>query len=253
MSYTVILDAGHGGSDYGATYNGRKEKDDNLKLALAVGKILEENCIDVEYTRTKDIYNTPYEKAVIGNNSGADLFVSFHRNATPLPNTSSGVETLVFNDTGLKAKLARNVNKQLEKVGFDNRGVVERPNLVVLKRTKIPSILIETGFIDNDDDNALFDARFNDIANAIAQGIINTIGDQCEEKKQLYRVQVGAYKSRDNADELLDELKSQGYPAFIVLEDGIYKVQVGAYAVLDNAIKMEEKLRKAGYDTYITT
>ena len=49
--YKIAVDAGHGGSDYGATYNGRAEKDDNLKLALAVGDILEKNGIDVVYTR----------------------------------------------------------------------------------------------------------------------------------------------------------------------------------------------------------
>ena len=110
MAYTVIIDAGHGGSDYGATYEGRREKDDNLNLALAVGRILEDNCVNVEYTRTTDIYNTPYEKAVMGNNSGADFFVSIHRNAVPTPNTASGIETLVYDDNGIKARMARNIN-----------------------------------------------------------------------------------------------------------------------------------------------
>lgn len=275
MAYTVILDAGHGGYDFGATYKGRKEKDDVLRLALAVGKILEENCVDVEYTRTTDVYNTPFEKAVIGNNSGADFFVSIHRNAYTVPNTSSGAETLVFNDDGIKAEMARNINSNLEKVGFINRGVIERPNLVVLKRTKMPSVLVEAGFIDNDKDNALFDAEFYDIANAIAEGIIETIGAGCEydngnennnnnnnnnnitntpsPSRKLYRVQVGAYRNREYADELLNELKNDGYPAFIVIEDGLYKVQSGAYAVLDNAVRMEDKLRRAGYNTFITT
>lgn len=277
MAYTVILDAGHGGYDFGATYKGRKEKDDVLRLALAVGKILEENCVDVEYTRTTDVYNTPFEKAVIGNNSGADFFVSIHRNAYTVPNTSSGAETLVFNDDGIKAEMARNINSNLEKVGFINRGVIERPNLVVLKRTKMPSVLVEAGFIDNDKDNALFDAEFYAIANAIAEGIIETIGAGCEydngndnnnsnnnnnnnnitntpsPSRKLYRVQVGAYRNREYADELLNELKNDGYPAFIVIDDGLYKVQSGAYAVLDNAVRMEDKLRRAGYNTFITT
>lgn len=277
MAYTVILDAGHGGYDFGATYKGRKEKDDVLKLTLAIGKILEQNCVNVEYTRTTDVYNTPYEKAVIGNNSGADFFVSIHRNAYTVPNTSSGAETLVYNDAGIKAQMARNINSNLAKVGFINRGVIERPNLVVLKRTKIPAILVEAGFIDNDKDNELFDAEFDAIANAIAEGIIETIGAGCEydddiengsndgsnngsnntnttaPSRKLYRVQVGAYRNREYADELLNELKNEGYPAFIVIEDGLYKVQSGAYAILDNAVRMEDKLRRAGYNTFITT
>ncbi len=55
MPYSVMLDAGHGGSDPGAVYNGRQEKDDTLRLTLAVGEILQNNGIDVEYTRTTDV------------------------------------------------------------------------------------------------------------------------------------------------------------------------------------------------------
>lgn len=77
MPYSVMLDAGHGGSDPGAVYNGRQEKDDTLRLTLAVGEILQNNGIDVEYTRTTDVYESPYEKAMEANNAGADFFVSY--------------------------------------------------------------------------------------------------------------------------------------------------------------------------------
>lgn len=253
MAYTVIIDAGHGGSDYGATYQGRREKDDTLRLALAVGEALERKCVDVEYTRTTDVYNTPFEKATIGNNSDADLFLSIHRNAVPTPNTATGVETLVYDDNGLKARLARNINSQLSSLGFNNRGVIERPNLVVLRRTRIPAVLVEVGFIDNEKDNAFFDENFDAIAEAIADGVIDTIGQQCETNQKLYRVQVGAFRMRENADRLLNELKSRGYQAFIVMEDGLYKVQVGAFSRLDNAVKLENRLKRQGYDTFIAT
>ena len=116
----------------------------------------------------------------------------------------------------------------------------------------MPALLVEAWFIDSDEDNARFDENFDEIANAIAQGIIETIGG-CPEQRRLYRVQVGAYRDRRMADELLNELKEAGYPAFIVMEDGLYKVQSGAFAVLDNAVRMEERLRNAGYNTFITT
>ena len=61
----VILDAGHGGVEPGAIFEGRMEKDDNLRLTLAVGDILERNGADVVYTRTTDVYDTPQEKANI--------------------------------------------------------------------------------------------------------------------------------------------------------------------------------------------
>ena len=73
MPYSIMMDAGHGGRDPGAVYNGRQEKDDTLRLALAVGEILQDRGIDVEYTRTTDVYETPYEKAMEANQAGADL------------------------------------------------------------------------------------------------------------------------------------------------------------------------------------
>lgn len=173
--YRIALDAGHGGSDPGAVYKGRQEKDDTLDLTLAVGDILKKNGIDVYYTRTTDEYETPFKKATDANNSGADLFVSIHRNSSENPNQYSGVETLVYSDTGLKAEVARNINNQLEDAGFKNLGVDERKNLVVLKRTKMPAVLVEAGFINNDKDNYLFDEEFDSIAQAIADGILESI------------------------------------------------------------------------------
>ncbi len=172
----VILDAGHGGTtDPGAVYNNRQEKDDTLNLTLAIGKILADNGLDVVYTRTTDIYETPYEKANKANASNADYFVSVHRNSSPYPNTYSGVETLLYSSYGVAYEMASNINEQLEKVGFTNLGINERPNLVVLRNTQMPAVLVEAGFINTDTDNWLFDASFQDVAAAIADGILITI------------------------------------------------------------------------------
>ena len=73
MAYKIIIDPGHGGSDPGATYNGRQEKDDALRMAMDVGDLLKNAGFDVVYTRTTDVYNTPFEKATIGNEAGGDL------------------------------------------------------------------------------------------------------------------------------------------------------------------------------------
>ena len=171
----VVLDAGHGGVNPGATYNGRRESDDALALVLAVGEILENNGVDVVYTRTTDVYESPYQKAMEGNESGADYFVSIHRNSSPYPNQYSGVESLVYSRYGAAAALAANINEQLEQVGFLNLGVNERPNLVVLNRTQMPAVLVEVGFINTDADNQLLDERFEETAQAIADGILQTI------------------------------------------------------------------------------
>lgn len=171
----IVLDAGHGGVNPGATYNGRQEKDDALALTLAVGNILEANGMDVYYTRTTDIYESPYQKAMEANAVGADYFVSIHRNSSPYPNQYTGIESLVYNRYGEAARLAENINARLEEVGFVNQGVNERPNLVVLNRTQMPSVLVEVGFINTDADNQRFDERFDEIARAIADGILATV------------------------------------------------------------------------------
>ncbi len=175
MAYRVVVDAGHGGFDNGAAYNGRKEKNDTLRLALLVGQILAENGIDVVYTRTTDVYQSPARKAQIGNESGADLFLSLHRNAAYAPNTYDGVQTLIYNTGDIKEEFARNINSELEQVGYKNIGTEVRTNLAVLSQTNMPALLVEAGFIDSDIDNQIWDERFYQTANAIATGIIETV------------------------------------------------------------------------------
>lgn len=254
----IAIDAGHGGSDPGAVYNGRQEKDDNLKLALAVGDILQQNGEDVYYIRTEDIYQTPFQKAMAANQSDADFLVSFHRNSSPLPDQYTGVETLVYDKSGEKLELAENINRQLENVGFRNIGVKERPGLVILRRSRMPAVLVETGFINSEEDNRLFDDEFSQIAQAIAQGILDTLKDSNtaetpDGQPVYYRVQTGAYRKLENAIRQRDQLENEGYPVFIIEKDGYYLVQVGAFLNLGNATRMEGILRGNGYQTYITT
>ena len=172
----IVLDAGHGGANPGAVYQGRQEKDDVLALTLEIGRILENSGVEVYYTRTTDVYESPFQKATEGNNIGADYFVSIHRNSSPYPNQYSGVETLVYNRYGEAARLAANINYELEQVGFINLGVNERPNLIVLNSTQMPAVLVEVGFINTDADNQIFDNKFSATAQAIADGILQTLG-----------------------------------------------------------------------------
>lgn len=247
----IVVDAGHGGFDNGARFEGRREKDDTLALALAVGDILKNNGIDVVFTRTEDIYQTPAEKAMIANNTNADYFVSLHRNAMPIPGTGTGVETLVYDNSGIRNTLAENINSELENLGFVNQGIYTRPNIAVLRRTQMPAVLVEAGFIDNPEDNTLFDEKFNEIAEGIAQGILQSI--TAAEEEMLYRVNVGVFENKNYADRLTNQLISQGFPAFINYNNGYYFVQVGAYENLNHAVAMEQQLRNYGYSTYIAT
>ncbi|MGN0436338.1 MAG: N-acetylmuramoyl-L-alanine amidase [Wujia sp.] len=175
MAVKIMIDPGHGGSDPGAVYGDRLEKDDALALALAVGEILQGQGYDVEYTRTTDVYDTPFQKAQIANANGADFFVSIHRNSSDTPNKYNGVQTLIYDDSGIKAVMAENINKRLAEVGYRNINVVERPNLTVLKRTQMPAVLVEAGFINSDIDNNIWDNNFYATAEAIAKGIDETL------------------------------------------------------------------------------
>lgn len=93
--YTLVIDAGHGGKDPGAMGNGAKEKNINLAVALAFGKLVEQNCKDVKvvYTRKTDVFVELNERANIANRNKADLFISIHTNATAAKVGPQGTET----------------------------------------------------------------------------------------------------------------------------------------------------------------
>ncbi|MBR4527076.1 MAG: N-acetylmuramoyl-L-alanine amidase, partial [Bacteroidaceae bacterium] len=95
QAYTLVIDAGHGGKDPGAIGRKSKEKNINLAVALAFGKLVEQNCPDVKvvYTRKTDVFVELDERANIANRNKADLFVSIHVNSTAAKNGPQGTET----------------------------------------------------------------------------------------------------------------------------------------------------------------
>ena len=255
----IIIDAGHGGYDNGATYNGRREKDDNLALALALGEILSDSGIEVGYTRVDDVYQSPVEKARNANMQDGDYLVSIHRNSSPVPNTYSGVQSLVFNEGGVMSQMASNINREMAQVGYPDLGTEVRKNLAVLRRSDMPSILVEAGFINTDTDNALFDQRFAETAQAIADGIIGTllqVGElefESSEEPEIYRVQTGLFRNRSNAEAMAAQLRTMGYPVAIEMSQNLYAVKVGEADELEDATELEQKLRRMGYDTLIVS
>lgn len=177
----VYLDAGHGGTDVGAvaTIDGvpRYEKDDNLRIAIAVEKLLEANGVRVEVTRFDDTFMELEDIVKKANKSGAHLFVSLHRNSAV---TGNGVEIWVDKTKPKKdTKLASSILEQLDKAGISqNRGVRyglasdSKQDYYVNKHTDMPSCLVELGFLTNEGDNALLDQKLEQYAQAIANGII---------------------------------------------------------------------------------
>lgn len=173
---TFMLDAGHGGSDSGAVYNGRLEKNDNLRITLAVGERLARSGERVLYTRTDDSTVDLTYRSTMANSAGATYFVSFHRNSAPT--VGRGVEVYYY--TGLSAqstaaRMAAPVQDALVACGFHNRGV-KQANFSVLRRTSMPAILVELAFINNEAENAKFDSEFDRIADAIASALLSFVG-----------------------------------------------------------------------------
>lgn len=268
---TIVIDAGHGGFDNGATYQGRKEKDDNLRLALAVGKILEQKGYNVIYTRKTDEYQSPYEKAQIGNDAGADYFISFHRNSSEKNNTYGGSMSLIYGNDERARQLAYSINEQLEKSGFTDLGIDERTGLVVLRRTEMPAVLIETGFLNNDEDNRIFDENFDTIAANIAQGIINAVPLEVSMKKSSneimeveaealremkvtdFSIEVGRFMHDSTANYMAEQLQEKGIDAYTYEDSGIIHVIAGNVNNLEDAVRLQGRLRGMGYFTMIVT
>jgi len=173
-SFLVVIDPGHGGWDNGASWEGRLEKDDNLHLGLLVREALEDLGISNIMTRDTDVYIMLSERAEIANEAGADLFISLHRNSYPeqLP-TAMGVENYIYltapeEPTGRAAQL---VLDSVVDVGVQADRGVSRGDYYVLRRTKMPAMLLEMGFINNDIDNQLFDEHLAEYAQAIARAV----------------------------------------------------------------------------------
>lgn len=180
----IFIDPGHGGNSIGASYKGRKEQDDCLRLAFAVKAVLEtQNGIEVMLSREDNSNPSITERAAAANMWGADYFISIHRNAFS-PNKAQGVEAWVYSRAKkggpAYSKAESIVNKICSMAGFINRGVkIGAPSYSdfgVNRLTKMNSCLLEAGFIDSDKDNVLFDTAFSEMALAIAQGLLEAVG-----------------------------------------------------------------------------
>lgn len=173
----LLLDAGHGGSDPGASANGIVEKNMTLTIAQKVAQKLEGSGIKVYMTRDSDVYPSNNSRAKTANEV-ADLMVSIHMNSGSA--TANGTEVLYqvhANDTGTKLtsqKLAEILQSSIvQATGNNNRGTKRRTDLLILNGTTVPAVIVETVFISNPGDALKItqSAYQNTVAEAIADGI----------------------------------------------------------------------------------
>lgn len=225
----IVLDAGHGGKDSGAVGNGLREKDLTLNIVKKIGNLLAEyEGVEVHYTRTDDRFLELSERAAIANKLKADYFISVHINA----GGGTGFESYIYNGQVSAATVAyQNVIHQeiMKAIGNVKDRGKKRANYAVLRETHMPAILTENLFIDNANDAAKLksDQFLQQVAYGHVVGLEKAFGLKKKAKPQpqpqqkpsdgkLYRVQVGAFADRKNAERLAEELKKKGYPAIIV-------------------------------------
>lgn len=225
----IVLDAGHGGKDSGAVGNGLKEKDLTLAIVKHIGRLLAEyEGVEVHYTRTDDRFLELSERAAIANKTKADFFLSVHINA----GGGTGFESYVHPNANSATIAYQNVihAEIMKAIGNVTDRGKKRANYAVLRETHMPALLTENLFIDNKNDAAKLDSEqfLLQVAYGHVQGIVKAFGlkkkakptpSQPQQKVsdgKMYRVQVGAFSDRENAERLVEELKKKGYPAVIV-------------------------------------
>lgn len=260
----IYIDAGHGGHDGGAVGNGIKEKDIVLDIAKRVKAGLEQyKNTSVLMTRENDTFLSLSERTKKANNWNADLLLSIHINGAT-NKSAKGFETFVYNDVSSGTVAFQNVlHAEIMRAMGSNitdRGK-KRANFHMVRESKMKAVLTENLFISNASDaNLLKSADFRQkVANGHISGVVKFLGLQKERNEEpeepdtgeLFKVQVGAFGERNNAEALVRDLEKRKYSAFIVVEEGFFKVQAGAFSKRSNAEELVERLRKDGYRPYI--
>ena len=219
----VFLGVGHGGSDPGAVANNTKEKDLNLSIALACKDMLAKHGVSVKMSRTKDEDDTLSEEIRECNAFVPDLAVDIHNNA----GGGDGAEVFYHYGGGKSKTLAENILGEIVKVGQNSRGAKIRKNsngkdyYGFIRETSCPAVIVECAFVDNASDLKILaiESQRKSVGEAIAKGILKTLGVGIQaDRDTLYRVQVGAYLVKANAEAMHKKLKAIGFDAFIVKE-----------------------------------
>ncbi len=168
----VVIDPGHGGTDYGAIRAGINEKDITLDVSKRVASILRSNGYKVHLTLNEDKYVSLQGRVDIAEEVKPDIFVSIHVNSSE-GTTATGIETHYYHDYSID--LAKKVHTSLAKsIKSPDRGLF-KSRFYVINHTTMPAVLVEIGFISNEEERAelVSEKRKQATAKAIAEGIMN--------------------------------------------------------------------------------
>ena len=227
MSKKIFIDAGHGGNEPGAVNGGRLEKNDTLNFSLALGKRLQDHGFEVKQSRTADVSVTLNERTKAANAWKADLLISVHRNSFSKA-TANGMETWVYTNVNQTTKnFANHIHNEIIGVYAQSNRGVKQGNLHMCRESAMPAVLLELGFISNALDNQKHDEFFNQYVEAVVKGVckgfgVNYSGLQSTSQPQqnlgkLYKVQIGSFSNKANAENMLQKAKTAGFvDAYVV-------------------------------------
>ena len=226
----VFIGVGHGGNDSGAV-GYLVEKDVNLQMALACRDYLEANGVTVLMSRTKDENDTVSEEVLECNNFNPSLAVDIHNNA----GGGDGFEVYYTKNGGEGKKLAQAIEKEVKAIGQNSRGCKTRIGdngqdyYYFIRGTRCPAVICEGVFVDTKADAQQADTKeeCKAFGYAYARGILATLGikdkgyngknnSEVPKTNTVYRVQVGSYTIRSNAEKMLQRLEKDGYDAVIM-------------------------------------
>ena len=225
----IFLDYGHGGKDPGAVNGKYKEAQQVLEIGEIATKILERHNIKVVHSRRSDVHVELRDRTNKANREKADILVSLHTNS--FSNASAnGVETFSFPGSSNGATLSRVIQEELVVLGLfkTNRGT-KTANFHMLRESRMPGALTELGFISNADDLKVILNNKNELATAVAKGILRYLGISYKsvvakpatpkpsngDRELFYRVVTGSFNNRDHAEKRIAELKKAGFDSFI--------------------------------------
>ncbi|QQY78891.1 N-acetylmuramoyl-L-alanine amidase CwlD [Keratinibaculum paraultunense] len=176
-SNIIVIDPGHGGYDPGTIgINGSYEKDINLDISKKLYERLKSMDYKVLLTRNVDEYVDNRDRARFANRKRARVFISIHCNSIEDNSNTNGAQVLYFpnRESNANETLAQMILDQLLiSTGANNKGIVEREDLIVLNQTKMPAIIVECGFLSNGNEANLLteDEYQNKIVDGIVEGL----------------------------------------------------------------------------------
>lgn len=168
----IVLDPGHGGHDPGAMRNNVMEKNMTMSIAKLIEKKLKANGATVIMTRSDDKFVSLEDRVILSNSQKPDIFVSVHINSSE-NESAHGIETHYFKDDSID--LAKSIHQSMiTEIEETNRGIL-KSRFYVIRHTQPPSVLLELGFISNDDERnlLLLPQQQEKFAKAVADGINN--------------------------------------------------------------------------------